>query len=85
MAVPRGKLVEMIRAVRRIGQNMEDSLLDDGGAQERTQYNGSYLSTYTRFYRLLRDKGGAAPEIRKKLESLKQFDPSPRPKTGDNP
>jgi tetratricopeptide (TPR) repeat protein len=25
------------------------------------------------------------PEIRKKLESLKQFDPSPKPKTGDNP
>jgi len=25
------------------------------------------------------------PEIRKKIESLKQFEPSPKPKTGDNP
>jgi len=25
------------------------------------------------------------PEIQKKLESLKQFEPSPRPRTGDNP
>ncbi len=58
------------RAVRRTLQNMEDSLLDDGGAQERTQYNGSYLVTYTRFYRSLTAEGAAAPDIRRKLERM---------------
>ena len=58
------------RAVRRLLQNMEDSLLDDGGAQERTQYNGAYLVSYTRFYRGLREQGAAAPEIRRKLASM---------------
>jgi hypothetical protein len=58
------------RARERVLQNMEDSLLDDGGAQERSQYNGAYLSQYTQFYRLLLAQGAATPGLRRKLESM---------------
>src|SRR5436309_4286348 len=58
------------RATQRMLQNMEDSLLDDGGAQERTQYNGSYISSYTRFYRALLDQGSPNPAIRRKLATM---------------
>lgn len=61
------------RSIERQLQNMEDSLLDDGGAQERTEYNGAYLVTYTRFYQQMAAEGVPLPEIRRKLERMYEW------------
>src|SRR4029453_1165076 len=61
------------RSIERELQNMEDSLLDDGGAQERTEYNGAYLVAYTRFYRRRTEGGSPLPEMRRKLEAIYEW------------
>lgn len=61
------------RSIERELQNMEDSLLDDGGAQERTEYNFSYLTTYTRFYQQMASEGISLPEIRDKLAGMYEW------------
>jgi hypothetical protein len=61
------------RATERVLQNMDDALLDDGGAQERSQYNGSYLVSYTAAYRTLLGDRAEAPQFRQKLESMYEW------------
>lgn len=61
------------RSIERQLQNMDDSLLDDGGAQERTEYNGAYLVEYTRFYQQMTNDGIPLPEIRRKLEGMYEW------------
>lgn len=61
------------RSVEREVQNMDDSLLDDGGAQERSEYNGAYLTSYTRFYRQMEADGVSLPEFRRKLEPMYEW------------
>ncbi|MBI4027364.1 MAG: heparinase II/III family protein [Verrucomicrobia bacterium] len=56
-------------AAARAYQSMEDSLLDDGGPQERHEYAHSYLVQYTRFYTDLVNQGAKIPDgFRQKLE-----------------
>lgn len=61
------------RSIERELQNMDDSLLDDGGAQERTEYNFAYLLGYTRFYQQMANDGISLPEIRRKLEGMYEW------------
>jgi hypothetical protein len=61
------------RSIERELQNMDDSLLDDGGAQERTEYNHAYLVEYTRFYRQMTDQGTRLPEMLRKLEGIYEW------------
>jgi hypothetical protein len=61
------------RATERVLQNMDDAVLDDGGAQERSQYNGSYLVSYTEAYRTLLGDRAAGPRFRQKLESMYEW------------
>jgi hypothetical protein len=61
------------RSIERELQNMDDSLLDDGGAQERTEYNFAYLVNYTRFFQQMAGDGVALPEIRKKLAGMYEW------------
>ncbi|MBI3860934.1 MAG: heparinase II/III family protein [Planctomycetia bacterium] len=61
------------RSIERELQNMDDSLLDDGGAQERTEYNFAYLVNYTRFYQQMAADGVPVSEFRRKLERMYEW------------
>ncbi|MBI4027374.1 MAG: heparinase II/III family protein [Verrucomicrobia bacterium] len=59
------------RSIERVLQNLNDCVLEDGGAYERTTYNFGYLSSYTRIYRQLREAGAPLPDaFRRKLETM---------------
>jgi hypothetical protein len=61
------------RAIERVLENMDDSVLDDGGSEERSQYHGSYLHSYTQAYRTLLGDSPRTPEFRGKLESMYEW------------
>ncbi|MBI4027363.1 MAG: alginate lyase family protein, partial [Verrucomicrobia bacterium] len=55
-------------------RNMEDSVLDDGGQQERTQYSFGYAQSYTRLLRQLTPEGAPLPEkLLRIIESMYDF------------
>src|SRR5204863_8368751 len=62
------------RAAELLLKNMEDSVLDDGGQQERTQYSFGYAMNYTRLLRQLTPEGAPMPEaLVRIIESMYDF------------
>ena len=55
-------------------RNMEDSVLDDGGQQERTQYSFGYAMNYSRLLRQLTPEGAPMPaDLLRIIESMYDF------------
>src|SRR5207249_5079747 len=62
------------RAAELLLKNMEDSVLDDGGQQERTQYSFGYAQNYTRLLRQLTPEGAPMPkDLLRIIESMYDF------------
>ena len=59
------------RVCERFADNMNDTILDDGGAFERTGYHFAYLGPYAANYRRLKNAGTVLPDaFRNKLETM---------------